>query len=347
MAILVTGGAGYIGSHTVLILLESGYEVCVIDNLSNSKLTSLKRVEKLTGKKLCFYDTDLLDLDKLKQTFISITRQYDIEFVIHFAGLKSVSESNAKPLLYYNNNITGTINLLEMCKEFSYKNFVFSSSATVYSQNDDLKTPRTEVSPTGASNPYGRTKEFIEKILVDLYNSDNNWNIICLRYFNPVGSHSSGLIGEDPNGIPNNLFPVILQVLTGKLSHLNIYGDDYDTEDGTCIRDYVHVVDLAKGHVCCLDYLKTTNLDSVKFYNLGTGKGYSVLEIVKNFQIISNKNINYKFVNRRTGDLPVVFSNPSLAETELLWKSELGIRSMCKDSLNWINKNPNGYSDNC
>jgi len=335
MQILVTGGAGYIGSHTCIELLNSGYDVVVADNLYNSCETSLERVEKITGKKLKFYKADILDSEALDKIFI----ENKIDAVIHFAGLKAVGESCKLPLMYYQNNISGTVNLCQAMERHNVKNIVFSSSATVYGNNtpplyEDLKTG-------DCSNPYGRTKYFIEEILKDVYAADNSWNITLLRYFNPIGAHESGHIGEDPNGIPNNLMPYVTQVAVGKLPVLNIFGNDYDTPDGTCIRDYIHVVDLAKGHICAVK--KVTENCGLKIYNLGTGNGYSVLDIVKAFEKACGKDLNYRFAERRPGDLPSVYSDPSLAKEELGWTAQFGIEKMCEDSWRWQSNNPNGY----
>lgn len=334
MNILVTGGAGYIGSHTVLELLNAGNEVIVVDNLSNSCEEALNRVKKLTGQELTFYRCDILS-NELNEIF----DRHRIDAVIHFAGLKAVGESVQKPLLYYKNNVAGTVNLCEIMQSHNVKNLVFSSSATVYGNNEP---PLKESYSTGeCSNPYGRTKYFIEEILKEIYAADNEWNIALLRYFNPIGAHESGMIGEDPNGIPNNLMPYVSQVAIGKLPCLSIFGNDYPTPDGTCIRDYIHVVDLAKGHLKALE--KLSDGSGLCIYNLGTGIGYSVLDIVNAFEKATGKTLNKKFAPRRAGDLPSCYSDPSLAENELGWKAEFGIEKMCADSWNWQSKNPNGY----
>jgi len=335
MKVLVTGGAGYIGSHTCVELLEAGYDIVVIDNLSNSKEESLNRVEKITGKELVFYKVDILDKDALIEVF----SQHKFDAVIHFAGLKAVGESVEKPLLYYHNNITGSLTLFEVMNEYDVKCIVFSSSATVY--GDPHTVPIKEDFPLYPTNPYGRTKLIIEQILKDLFVADNSWNIILLRYFNPVGAHSSGDIGEDPNGIPNNLFPFISQVAVGKLKELSVFGNDYPTDDGTGVRDYIHVVDLAKGHLKALD--KISHKKGVHTYNLGTGRGYSVLEIVRAFENASDAHIPYKIVARRPGDIAVCYADSALAKKELGWEAEKGILDMCADSWKWQSKNPNGY----
>ena len=336
--ILVTGGAGYIGSHTLVELFENGYEFIVYDNLSNSSKEALKRVEQIIQKPIGFIEGDIRDKEKLETVFST----FDINNVIHFAGLKAVGESVKKPLKYYDNNIGGTLSLLEVIQKFKCKSIVFSSSATVY--GDPATTPIKEDFPTGATtNPYGRSKYFIEEILKDLYKSDNSWNIAILRYFNPVGAHKSGLIGEDPNGIPNNLMPYISQVAVGKLEYLNIFGDDYDTPDGTGVRDYIHVVDLAKAHVEALEYLQKTK--GLLIANIGTGKGYSVLEMVKAFEKASGKKVPYKIAQRRAGDVAKCYADPSFAKKSLNWEAKKSIFDMCKDSWNWQNNNPNGYKD--
>ncbi len=335
LTILVTGGTGYIGSHTVLQLLDAGYNVVIVDNLSNSKLESLSRMEKLSGQSIKFNKVDLLDYDKLNEIF----ENESIDAVIHFAGLKAVGESVTIPLHYYKNNISGTINLCEIMQKHNIKNLVFSSSATVY--GDPHKVPITEDFPLQATNPYGRTKLMIEEILRDVYVSDNNWNIAILRYFNPVGAHKSGEIGEDPNGIPNNLMPYISQVAVGKLKELNVFGNDYPTKDGTGVRDYIHVVDLADGHLKALEKLMQN--PGCVVYNLGTGKGYSVLEMVKAFEEASGKAIPYKISERRPGDIAECYADPTLAEKELNWKANKNINEMCEDIWRWQSKNPNGF----
>jgi UDP-glucose 4-epimerase len=336
MKILITGGAGYIGSHTCLELLKKGFEIVVVDNLYNSKEESLKRVEQLARKALDFHKVDILDTDSLNNVF----RDASFDAVIHFAGLKAVGESVTDPLIYYQNNVIGTISLCEAMIKHNVKNLVFSSSATVY--GDPPKVPITEDSPLSPANPYGRTKLIIEEILRDLHRADNAWNIVLLRYFNPVGADQSGRIGEDPNGIPNNLFPYISQVAVGKLPYLSVFGNDYPTPDGTGIRDYIHVVDLALGHIKALD--KLISNPGVVTYNLGTGRGYSVLEIVNAFEKISGNNIPYRITKRRPGDIASCYADPSLAKKELGWYAKRGIEDMCADSWRWQSKNPDGYT---
>ena len=335
MKILVTGGAGYIGSHACLELLEAGYEVVVVDNLSNSKEESLKRVQELAGKTLAFHKVDLLDKEALKAVFDSAS----IEAVVHFAGLKAVGESVTIPLHYYHNNVTGTLILCEVMERHGVKNIVFSSSATVY--GDPHTVPITEDFPLSPTNPYGRTKWMIEEILRDLHRTDEVWNIALLRYFNPVGAHPSGRIGEDPNGIPNNLLPYIAQVAVGKLSKLPVFGNDYPTPDGTGVRDYIHVVDLSVGHLAALS--KLTSHPGVVTYNLGTGRGYSVLEMVSAFEKTSGKKIAYNIEGRRAGDIASCYADPSMAKKELDWSADRGIEDMCADSWHWQSSNPNGY----
>ena len=335
MKILVTGGAGYIGSHTCVSLLEEGWDVVVVDNLSNSSKESLKRVEQITGGRIEFFQIDLLNKPALANVF----RQHKIDAVIHFAGLKAVGESVEIPLQYYHNNLTGTLILLEVMKESDVKQIVFSSSATVY--GDPATLPITEDFPTSATNPYGRTKLMIEEILKDLHGSDPSWDIALLRYFNPVGAHETGRIGEDPLGMPNNLIPFVAQVAIGRRSYLNVWGDDYDTPDGTGIRDFIHVVDLAEGHIKALEKLQTH--PGVVTYNLGTGKGHSVLELVAAFEKASCKKIPYKIAARRSGDIPACYADPSKAETELGWKATRSINAMCRDTWKWQCINPNGY----
>lgn len=336
MAILVTGGAGYIGSHTVLELLELGKEVIVVDNLSNSNKESLIRVESITGKSPIFYEQDLLNRAALENVFSN----HKIDSVIHFAGYKAVGESVQKPMMYYQNNLDSTLILCEVMKKFNVKNLVFSSSATVY--GDPESVPITEESSLSATNPYGRTKLFIEYILKDLYTSDNSWNIALLRYFNPVGAHKSGLIGEDPNDIPNNLMPYVSQVAVGKLKQLSVFGDDYPTPDGTGVRDYIHVVDLALGHLKAIDKLRSA--PGLVIYNLGTGKGTSVLDMIKAFENASGKKVAYKIGPRRSGDIATCYADPAKAENELGWKAERGIKEMCEDAWKWQSENPNGYN---
>ncbi|MBR2500129.1 MAG: UDP-glucose 4-epimerase GalE [Clostridia bacterium] len=334
MAILVTGGAGYIGSHTSVELLESGYEIVIIDNFLNSKPESLKRIKQITGKDFKFYEVDLLDEEALDKVFC----ENKIEAVIHFAGLKAVGESVAKPLWYYHNNITGTLILCEVMKKHGVKKIVFSSSATVY--GNPASVPIREDFPLSTTNPYGATKLMIENILRDVFVSDNEWSIALLRYFNPIGAHESGLIGEDPNGIPNNLMPYIAQVAAGKLEKLSVFGDDYDTKDGTGVRDYIHVVDLSRGHLKALSkVLSSTGVDA---YNLGTGNGYSVLEMVKAFSEVNGVNVPYVIAPRRPGDVPECFADPKKAKEVLDWQAEFGLETMCKDAWNFMVKNPQG-----
>lgn len=335
MEVLVTGGAGFIGSHSCLELLRAGYEVIVVDNLYNSKEESLKRVQDLAGKSLRFHKVDLRDKEALDAVFESSS----IDTVIHFAGLKAVGESVTIPLRYYHNNVTGTVILCEVMKERNIKNLVFSSSATVY--GNPHKVPITEDFPLSATNPYGRSKLMIEEILRDLHHADESWNIAILRYFNPVGAHSSGRIGEDPNGIPNNLFPYITQVAVGKLPELLIFGNDYPTRDGTGVRDYIHVVDLALGHLRALDKLASN--PGVATYNLGTGRGYSVLEVLAAFEKASEKKIPYKIVGRRPGDVASCYADPTKASQELGWSAGRDIDEMCVDAWRWQSNNPNGY----
>jgi UDP-glucose 4-epimerase len=337
MAILVTGGAGYIGSHTCVELLEAGYEVVVLDNFSNSDPESLKRVQEITEKTFKTYEADLLDRAKMETIFA----ENKIEAVIHFAGLKAVGESVAEPLRYYQNNITGTLILAETMKKFGVKRLVFSSSATVYGMAETV--PLTEQTPLGATNPYGWSKLMIEQILRDLHVSDPEWGIALLRYFNPIGAHESGRIGEDPNGIPNNLLPYIAQVAVGKREKLNVFGNDYPTPDGTGVRDYIHVVDLAKGHLKALEKVMPGHL--VDAYNLGTGNGYSVLDIVKAFEKASGKTIPYDIVDRRPGDVAVSYADPTKAKNELNWQAEKGLDDMCKDTWRWQSTNMNGYKN--
>lgn len=337
MKILLTGGAGYIGSHTLVELLNQNHEITVIDNLSNSKIESIKRVKTITGKELIFNKIDLCNIIELEKVFSS----NQFEAVIHFAGLKAVGESVQKPLLYYYNNITGTTNLCQMMIKYDVKNIVFSSSATVY--GNPTSVPITEDFPIKPANPYGNTKYIIETILKDIQIANPDWNVIILRYFNPVGAHESGLIGEDPNGIPNNLMPYISQVAVGRLPYLKVYGNDYPTKDGTGIRDYIHVVDLAQGHLKALDKLLTNPGYCV--YNLGTGQGYSVLDVITTFEKWSQRKIPYKIVGRRPGDIAECYADPSKANRELAWKAERNLDDMCRDTWNWQKKNPNGYSD--
>ncbi|GIU18844.1 UDP-glucose 4-epimerase [Shewanella sp. c952] len=337
MTILVTGGAGYIGTHTVVELLNNGSDVVILDNLSNSSVTALERVEQITGKSVTFYQGDILNKPFLQKLFTD----HDIESVIHFAGLKAVGESVEQPLRYYENNVTGTIVLCQVMAEFNVKNIVFSSSATVY--GDPASLPITEDFPTGATNPYGQSKLMVEHVLADLHHSDPSWNIARLRYFNPVGAHHSGLIGEDPNDIPNNLMPFITQVAVGKREQLSVFGNDYDTVDGTGVRDYIHVVDLAVGHLRALDKLRTK--PGLVTYNLGTGQGYSVLEMVAAFEKASGTEIKYQLVARRAGDIAACYANPNKAQTELNWQAIHTIDDMAQSSWHWQSSNPNGYSN--
>ena len=337
MKILVTVGAGYIGSHTCVELLNEGYEVVVLDNLYNSSEEALKRVQKITGKPLTFYEGDMLDRDICEKIFT----EHKIDAVIHFAGLKAVGESVEKPWEYYYNNITGTLVLTDVMRKHGCKNIVFSSSATVY--GDPAIIPITEECPKGQiTNPYGQTKGMLEQILTDLHTGDPEWNVILLRYFNPIGAHESGLIGEDPKGIPNNLVPYIAQVAVGKRECLNVFGDDYPTPDGTGVRDYIHVVDLAIGHVCALKKMETDK--GVLIYNLGTGKGYSVLEVLHAYEKACGKELPYKICPRRAGDIPTCYSDPSKAAKELGWTAKRGIDEMCADSWRWQSTNPDGYA---
>ncbi len=335
MTVLVTGGAGYIGSHTLVELLNEGNDVIVIDNLSNSCVEALARVEQITGKQVIFYQGDVLNKAILQKIFTD----HPIHSVIHFAGLKAVGESVEKPLKYYENNVNGTMVLCEVMAEFQVKNLVFSSSATVYGEPASL--PITEDFPTGATNPYGRSKLMVEEILADLYQSDNSWNIARLRYFNPVGAHESGLIGEDPNDIPNNLMPFISQVAVGKREQLSVFGNDYPTKDGTGVRDYIHVVDLAKGHLKALKKLASGS--GLVTYNLGTGQGYSVLEMVAAYENSSKRSIKYQITERRAGDIAEYYADPHKALSELGWKAEYSLEDMTATSWNWQSKNPNGY----
>ena len=338
MSILVTGGAGYIGSHTVVELLENDYDVVVVDNLSNSNATAMRRVQEITHRNFHFYQADVQDRVALENVFL----QEDIEAVIHFAGYKAVGESVKKPIMYYSNNLESTLVLLETMRRHNVQKFIFSSSATVY--GDPASVPITEEFPLFATNPYGRTKLMQEDILRDLPVSESNWKIILLRYFNPVGAHESGLIGEDPKGIPNNLMPFISQVAIGRRDKLSIFGNDYDTPDGTGVRDYIHVVDLAKGHVAALKKLEEmpSGCDAI---NLGTGEGYSVLDIVKAFEKASNKEIPYEIVDRRPGDIAICYADTKKAKEVLSWEAKYGIDKMCEDTWRWQEKNPNGYEE--
>ena len=335
--ILVTGGAGFIGCHTCVELLEAGYEVVIVDNFSNSKPEALNRIKKITGKDFAFYEADLLDLAALEKIF----EENKIDAVIHFAGLKAVGESVQKPVEYYHNNITGTLMLIKAMRKYGCKKIVFSSSATVYGPVN--KAPYTEDMPTSATNPYGYTKVMIEQILRDVYVSDNDWSVSLLRYFNPIGAHKSGLIGEDPNGIPNNLLPYICQVAVGKLEKLGVFGDDYDTPDGTGVRDYIHVVDLAIGHVKAIEHC--SDKEGVHIYNLGTGNGYSVLDIVKAFSKACGKEIPYQIDPRRPGDIAECYADPAKAKAELGWEAKRGIDEMCADSWRWQSTHPDGFGE--
>lgn len=338
MAILVTGGAGYIGSHTVVELQNAGYDVVVLDNLSNASEKALDRVSKITGKPVKFYKADILDRDALNDIFDKET----IESCIHFAGLKAVGESVVKPWEYYENNIAGTLTLVDVMRKNNVKNIIFSSSATVY--GDPAQIPITEECPKGqCTNPYGWTKSMLEQVLTDIQKADPEWNVMLLRYFNPIGAHKSGTIGENPNGIPNNLMPYITQVAVGKLKELGVFGNDYDTPDGTGVRDYIHVVDLAKGHVKALKKIEEN--PGLAIYNLGTGEGYSVLDIVKNFEAATGVKIPYVIKPRRAGDIATCYCDASKAEKELGWKAENGIREMCEDSWRWQSNNPQGYEE--
>ena len=338
MRILVTGGAGYIGSHTCVELLEAGYDVVVLDNLYNASEKALERVETITGKKVTFYEADIRDREAIERVF----DQEEIDAVIHFAGLKAVGESVAKPIEYYSNNIAGTLTLCDVMRNHGVKNIIFSSSATVY--GDPAFVPITEDCPKGiCTNPYGWTKWMLEQVLMDIQKSDPEWNVILLRYFNPIGAHKSGLIGEDPKGIPNNLLPYVAQVAIGKLECLGVFGNDYDTPDGTGVRDYIHVVDLARGHVIAIR--KLADKEGVSIYNLGTGNGYSVLQVVEAFEKACGHAVKYQIKPRRAGDIATCYCDPSKAKAELGWEAEYGIDEMCADSWNWQQKNPNGYQE--
>lgn len=335
MSILLTGGAGYIGSHTAVELLNKDKDIIIVDNFSNSSKIVLDRIRDITSKNIKYYDIDLINKEELELVFL----ENNIESVIHFAGYKSVGESVKKPLYYYNNNLGSTLNLLELMDKHNVKNMVFSSSATVYGNPNKL--PIKEDFPLSTINPYGTTKLMIENILKDISKSDNGLNIVILRYFNPVGAHKSGLIGDDPNGIPNNLMPYIAQVAIGNIDKLKVFGSDYNTHDGTGVRDYIHVVDLAKGHIKALEKLNTNC--GLLIYNLGTGKGYSVLDMVNTFSSVSGKEIKYEIVERRLGDISTCYADCSKANEELNWKAEYGIREMCIDTWNWQINNPKGY----
>ncbi|MGB8452037.1 MAG: UDP-glucose 4-epimerase GalE [Anaerocolumna sp.] len=335
MKILVTGGAGFIGSHTCIELLQDNYEVIVLDNLCNSKYEAVRRVQEISGREIKFYQCDLRNQTATGE----ILKNEMPDAVIHFAGLKAVGESCSIPLQYYENNIIGTLNLLNSMKEYKIKNFIFSSSATVYGLPKAL--PIKEDSVLSVSNPYGRTKLMLEEILTDLYQSDSSWNIMLLRYFNPIGAHESGLIGEDPKGIPNNLLPFVAKVAIGELSEIKVFGNDYNTPDGTGVRDYIHVADLAHGHIKALG--KTFENSGLKVYNLGTGTGYSVFDMIHNFEKVCGKKLPYKIVGRRTGDIGACYADPSKAELELGWKAARDIGKMCEDAWRWQVMNPEGY----
>lgn len=339
MSILVTGGAGFIGSHTCVELINAGYDVVVLDNLVNSSEKSLDRVAQIVGKKIKFYEVDCLDREGLCKIF----ENENIEAVIHFAGLKAVGESVYKPLEYYHNNITGTLILCDVMRQYSCKNIVFSSSATVYG-NPAIIPIKEDCLKGELTNPYGRTKSMLEQILTDLHTADEQWNVTLLRYFNPIGAHESGLIGENPKGIPNNLLPYVTQVAVGKLKELSIFGNDYDTHDGTGVRDYIHVVDLANGHVKALDKILKAEPE-VRIYNLGTGIGYSVLDVVKAFEKANNIKINYTMKPRRAGDVATCYSDASKAKEELSWVASRDLETMCKDAWRWQKNNPNGFED--
>lgn len=338
MSILVTGGAGYIGSHTCVELLEAGYEVVVVDNLYNASQKAIDRVEEITGKKVTFYEADLLDKEALDKIFDA----HDIDAVIHFAGYKAVGESVQKPIEYYHNNMTGTLILCDVMRNHGVKNIVFSSSATVY--GDPAQIPITENCPKGQpTNPYGWTKSMLEQVLTDIHTSDNEWNVILLRYFNPIGAHKSGIIGEDPKGIPNNLVPYIAQVAVGKRAALGVFGNDYDTPDGTGVRDYIHVVDLAIGHVKAIEKIKQN--PGVEVYNLGTGNGYSVLQVVEAFGKACGHPIPYEIKPRREGDIATCYCDPQKAKEDLGWTAQYGVDEMCQDTWRWQSGNPNGYAE--
>ena len=338
MTILVTGGAGYIGSHTCVELLNAGYDVIVVDNLYNSSKKALDRVQEITGKTLKFYEDDILNREGMTKIF----EENQIDAVIHFAGLKAVGESVAKPIEYYHNNIGGTLVLVDVMRNHGCTNLIFSSSATV--AGDPAEIPITENCPKGTcTNPYGWTKSMLEQILTDVHTSDPEWNVVLLRYFNPIGAHKSGKIGEDPKGIPNNLLPYVAQVAIGKLECLGVFGDDYDTPDGTGVRDYIHVVDLAVGHVKAVE--KLADKEGVSIYNLGTGNGYSVLQVVHAFEKACGHPINYQIKPRRPGDIAMCYCDPAKAKRELGWEAQYGIEEMCEDSWRWQSNNPNGYAD--
>ncbi len=336
MKVLVTGGAGFIGSHTVVELLNAGFDVVVVDNLSNSNEESMRRVKEIAGRDFAFYSYDVRDREKLENIFVA----HAIDWVIHFAGLKAVGESVQKPILYYDNNLVSTLVLLETMEKFGVRNFVFSSSATVYGEPERL--PLDEECRLSTTNPYGATKLMQEQMLRDLYKADNRWNIALLRYFNPVGAHPSGRIGEDPKGIPNNLMPYVAQVASGKLKEIGVFGNDYPTPDGTGVRDYIHVVDLAKGHVAAIEKLKEPG---VHIYNLGTGNGYSVLDMIHAFEKACGKKLPYSIKPRRAGDVPACYASSKKAEEELGWRAQYDLEDMCRDQWNWQKNNPNGYEN--
>ena len=338
MSILITGGAGFIGSHTAVEFLNAGYDIVVVDNLCNSSAKSLERVKEITGKDFPFYRVDLCDKDALEKVFVE---NPEIDSAIHFAGLKAVGESVQKPGWYYHDNLVSTLNLVDLMSKYNAKRIVFSSSATVYGMPKTV--PISEDFPLSTTNPYGETKLMIERILKDIWVSDNEWSVSILRYFNPIGAHKSGLIGENPRGIPNNLLPYVAKVAAGQLPYLSVFGNDYDTKDGTGVRDYIHVVDLAKAHLKALE--KAETVTGVDYFNIGTGTGYSVLEIVKAYEKATGLTVNYKIVDRRPGDIATCYANPTKAYTELGWRAENGIEEMCEDLANWMKKNPNGYEE--
>ena len=337
MAILITGGAGYIGTHAMVEFLEAGREVISVDNFSNSKPQALKRVKEITGKSFKSYHVDLLDYDALEQVF----KENNIDSCIHFAGLKAVGESCEQPLRYYHTNLTGTFNLCSLLSKYGAKRIVFSSSATVYGK--PASVPITEDFPLSTTNPYGETKLMIERILKDLYASDNEWSVSILRYFNPIGAHKSGRIGEDPKGIPNNLLPYVAQVATGKRPYLSIFGNDYNTHDGTGVRDYIHVVDLAKAHLRAIE--RAEQITGVEYFNIGTGVGYSVLDIVSAYERATGATVSYKIVDRRPGDIDECYADPTKAYEVLGWRAENNIEDMCRDSYRWQKNNPDGYGE--
>ena len=338
MSILITGGAGFIGSHTAVEFLEAGYDVVIADNYYNSSPKALDRIKEITGKDFRAYEVDLCDKAALEQVFLE---NPEIDSAIHFAGLKAVGESVQKPGLYYYNNLLSTLNLVELLAKYDAKRIVFSSSATVYGMPKTV--PISEDFPLSTTNPYGETKLMIERILKDLWVSDNSWSVSVLRYFNPIGAHKSGLIGENPKGIPNNLLPYVAKVAAGQLPYLSVFGNDYDTKDGTGVRDYIHVVDLAKAHLKALE--RAERVEGVEYFNIGTGTGYSVLEIVHAYEKATGLKVNYKIVDRRPGDIATCYANPTKAYEVLGWQAENGIEEMCRDLANWMKKNPNGYGD--